>query len=335
MSKRSPTTKDVGLLFQLFKDSQLILTTEFQRNSVWPRAAKAYLVDTILNDKPIPILFFQRVTSAQSTRSQYMVIDGQQRLRAIFEFLDGRFAITEGDGPWKNKKFDVLTLEQQQKILNYDLIVEELSGYSEKDIRDMFLRMNRYVVKLSPQEMRHAKYHGKFKDFVDRLGAWKIWRDYKIFSDSQICRMKPTEFAAELAVLLIEGPQDKKAVLDLYYGEYREKFEAGGSVEKRLTEYIEWISATIPEFKKSRFRKPTDIYGLIGALDVVSVHGKRLRALDKDAIGDRLATLERQTLEKDVSGDVAKYIVAASRQTDNIKPRTARIEVLVSLLTRV
>jgi len=323
------------LLFQLFKENQLVLTTEFQRNSVWPRAAKAYLIDTILNDKPIPILFFQRVTSAQSTRSQYMVIDGQQRLRAIFEYLDRRFAVTEGEGPWKNKKFDALAPEQQQRILNYDLIVEELSGYSEKDIRDMFLRMNRYVVKLSPQEMRHAKYHGRFKEFVDRLGAWKMWREHKIFSDAQICRMKPTEFAAELTVLLIEGPQDKKAVLDLYYGQYRDKFEAGSSVQKRLEEYLDWIRDVVPNFKKSRFRKPVDLYGLIGALDVVSVHSKRLRALDKVMLADRLATFERQTLEKDVSGDIAKYVVAASRQTDNIKPRTARIEVLVLLMTRV
>lgn len=335
MAKRSPTTKDVGLLSQLFKENQLVLTTEFQRNSVWPKAAKAYLIDTILNDKPIPILFFQRITSAQSTRPQYMVVDGQQRLRAIFEYLDGRFAVSDTDGPWRNKKFEALSRDQQQQLLNYDLIVEELSGYSEKDIRDMFLRMNKYVVKLSPQEMRHAKYKGKFKDFVDKIGAWKQWRDYRIFSDSQIARMRPTEFVAELAVLLIEGPQDKKTVLDLYYGEYRERFEAGNTVEKLLAEYLQWIAATVPNFRKSRFRKPTDLYSLIGALDIVSAHGKRVRVLDRETIANALTVFERQSLEKDVGGDIAKYVAAASRQTDNIKPRTARIEVMVSLLSRV
>ena len=264
-----------------------------------------------------------------------MVVDGQQRLRAIFEYLDGRFAVADTDASWKNKKFEGLSTDQQQQILNYDLIVEELSGYSEKDIRDMFLRMNKYVVKLSPQEMRNAKYKGKFKDFVDRLGKWKQWSSYRIFSDSQVARMKPTEFAAELAVLLIEGPQDKKAVLDLYYGEYRDKFEAGSSVEKLLGEYLEWIASTVPNFKKGRFRKPTDLYSLIGALDIVSRHGKRLRALDNAVIGERLAAFERQTSEKDVGGEVATYVVAASRQTDNIKPRTARIEIIASLLSRV
>lgn len=58
MSKLSPTTKDVALLRQLHEEGQLGLAPQFQRNAVWPRAAKAYLIDTILNDRPIPLMFF-------------------------------------------------------------------------------------------------------------------------------------------------------------------------------------------------------------------------------------------------------------------------------------
>jgi uncharacterized protein with ParB-like and HNH nuclease domain len=87
MTKRSPTTKDIGLLYQLFANGQLTLAPEFQRNSVWPSAAKAYLIDTILNDRPIPLLFIQRATSAQKGLPAYVIIDGQQRLRAIFEYI--------------------------------------------------------------------------------------------------------------------------------------------------------------------------------------------------------------------------------------------------------
>ena len=82
-TKRTPTTKDIGLLKQLHDQGQLILAPEFQRNSIWPRAAKAYLIDSVLNDRPIPLLFLQRVSSAQTGRPGFAVIDGQQRLRAI------------------------------------------------------------------------------------------------------------------------------------------------------------------------------------------------------------------------------------------------------------
>ena len=41
-------------------DGQLRLRPEFQRNAVWPPAAKAYLIDTILEEKPMPLFFFER-----------------------------------------------------------------------------------------------------------------------------------------------------------------------------------------------------------------------------------------------------------------------------------
>jgi len=48
--------------------------------------------------------------------------------------------------------------------------VEELTGYSDDDIRDMFVRMNRFVVKLAPQEIRHAKFQGRL------LNSWMPWQ---------------------------------------------------------------------------------------------------------------------------------------------------------------
>src|SRR5437870_8976887 len=106
MSKRSPTTKDISLLQQLYQQGQLLLAPEYQRNNVWPTPAKAYLIDTILNDRPIPLLFLQRVASAQTGRPAYSVIDGQQRLRAIFDFMDDRFRLTQSDkqAPYYRKR---------------------------------------------------------------------------------------------------------------------------------------------------------------------------------------------------------------------------------------
>src|SRR5438309_12010961 len=138
MPKLSPTTKDIALLRQLHTDGQLTLAPQFQRNAVWPRAAKAYLIDTILNERPIPLLFFQRTTSAQSGRASYRVIDGQQRLRAIFEFMDDRFKLSETKrADLKAKKYSQLPSSAKDQILQYDLTVQELSGYNDKDIRDM------------------------------------------------------------------------------------------------------------------------------------------------------------------------------------------------------
>jgi hypothetical protein len=334
MAKRSPTTKDIALLHQLYKNGQLTLAAEFQRNAVWPRPAKAYLIDTILNDRPIPLLFFQRTTSAQTGLPTYTVIDGQQRLRTIFDFLDDDFRLTQSSrkSRYFNKRFGDLTPELQDHIRNYDLVVEELSGYTESDIRDMFVRINKYVVQLSPQEMRHAKGFGRFHDFVEKLGQLSFWKTHSVFSPKNLKRMRSVEFAAELTILLIEGPQDKKASVDLYYGRYKDKFPEATAVESRLKSYLGWITTALPDLSATRYRKPVDLYSLIGALDRVSDHGSHLPKINAASAGTRLLDFDKKTKMPSLTGDASRYVVGASRQTDNIIPRTTRIEILDRLL---
>jgi hypothetical protein len=334
VTKRMPTTKDIALLRQLFDQDQLVLGPEFQRNSVWTRAAKAYLIDTILNDRPIPVLYFQRSTSAQTGRPSYAIIDGQQRIRAVLEFLEDRFALVESkSAQYKGKKFSSLTPHLKEKILSYDLYIQELSGYTDSDIRDMFVRMNKYVVKLAPQEIRHAQHEGQFANFVERLGRWDFWRSKRVFTKKQIDRMRAVEFAAELSILVLEGPQDKKKAIDLYYEQFKKRFPDGKTVEFRLKAYLSWVSKAIPELSTSRYRKPVDFYSLIGALELASSEGSKLKSLNTKAAGNALAEFERSMRVKEPKGRAARYLAAASRQTDNIMPRGTRIEILHQLIS--
>lgn len=334
MAKRATTTKDIGLIQQLLETSQLRLSPEFQRNAVWPRAAKAYLIDTILSERPMPLFFFQRSRSAQTGRPIYSVVDGQQRLRAIMEFTEDRFALTESkNSQWKGKRFSELPQPLRENLLNYDLTIEELTGYNDDDIRDIFVRMNKYVVKLSSQELRHARSHGQFYDFVEGLGRLPFWREQRVFTKHQLNRMKAAEFSAELSILLIEGPQDKKSSVDLYYGQYQRSFPHSSDVHSRLTRYQKWVLAALPQFRSSRYRRPTDFYGLIGALERVSGSGKRLQRIDPKRAGGALRGFEAETRRKQPPRTASAYLVAASRQTDNIAPRNTRIDILATLLS--
>lgn len=334
--KRTPSTKDVGLLKQLHDQGQLLLAPEFQRNSVWPRTAKAYLLDSILKDRPIPLVFLQRVSSAQTGRPSYAVIDGQQRLRAIFEYMEDRFRLTESDkrSPYYNKKYSDLDQIYRDAIEAYDLPVQELVAYSDADIEDIFVRMNKYVVKLSPQELRHAKGEGKFNDFVEKIGRWDYWKSNRIITGQQRRRMRAVEFAAELTIMLIEGAQDKKKAVDLYYGQYKRAFPKGQWVESRLKLYADWLAKALPDLPSTRFRSPTDFYSLIGAIHEISDSGDNLSGLDPKVLGERLRQFSRKTRQKNPSGEAAKYLAAASRQTDNIQPRTTRMEILKSILSK-
>jgi hypothetical protein len=338
--KVSLTTKDVATLLQLEKSGQLKLQPEFQREGVWPKAAKSYFIDSILNGRPIPPIYMQRTTSVQTGRTEFALIDGQQRIRAVKEFLDDHgFRLSElGEGSvaqgYRGKKFSGLPVEMQQKLWNFDFVVQELSGYSESDIRDIFARMNKYVVRLSKQELRHAKEQGKFKEFVERIAEWPFWKDKRVFTKPQLARMRAAEFAAEIAILLIEGaPQHRKIAIDLYYHQYSDRFQEGSAIETSLLAYLDWLEKALPDFQNHRYRRSNELYALIGALDVASRKGSRLSNLDHKSAGRNLRDFERKTQAKPPRGTAAQYVIAASKHTDDLEPRRNRIEALGSLLS--
>ena len=322
------------MLVQLRENGQLNLAPEFQRNSVWPRAAKAYLIDTILSDRPVPVLYFERGINLQTGRPEYTVIDGQQRLRAVFDFIDGRFSLTESQdaSPWNRKKWKTLDDRLRARILNYDFIVEELSGYEPEDIRDMFGRMNRFVVRLNQQERRRAIYDGAFKSFVEEISSWPFWRDYRVVSAGAANRQADDELVAELIILLLEGPQDKKESLDFYYDAYSPQFEPGDEIKARLAGHLDFLKEALPNLATLKLRSKTSFYSLIGALDLIADVDEDYGYLDKKEIGDRLTQFSHALEEQDPPEAVERYVFASSRQTDNLIPRQTRIDILKQVI---
>jgi uncharacterized protein DUF262 len=310
--KVSLTTRDVATILQLEKSGQLKLQPEFQREGVWPRSAKSYFIDSILNSRPIPPIYMQRTTSVQTGRTEFAVIDGQQRIRAIKEFIEDDFALGEiGEHSLatghKGKKFSALPSDVQQRLWNFDFVVQELSGYSEGAIRDIFVRFNKYVVRLSKQELRHSQEKGKFKEFVERISKWPFWHLKRVFTAAQLARMRSAEFSAELAILLIEsGPQNGKNAIDLYYHQLSEKFPESVAIEAKLRQYLHWIESAIPDLDKHRFRRSNELYALVGALDAASKGGVGLSKIDPDAAGKKLLRFERETQSKTLKGAAAR-----------------------------
>jgi hypothetical protein len=280
----------------------------------------------------------QRTTSAQTGRTEFSIIDGQQRIRAIKEFLEDGFPLSEmGEHSvaieLKGKRFSKLPEEMRQRLWNYDFVVQELSGYSAADIRDIFARFNRYVVRLSKQELRHAQQQGKFKEFVERIAKWPFWKQKKVFTASQIARLRPAELSAELAILLIEGgPQNRKNAIDLYYHQYSDRFSEGPSIEARLKAYFEWIEKALPNFETRRYRRSNELYALVGALDDASRSGALLSKIDPTTAGDRLISFEQKAQQKALKGEAARYVIAASKHTDDLEPRRTRTEILKAML---
>jgi hypothetical protein len=146
-----------------FLNDELELAAPFQRNPVWTDIQKAYLIDTILNGLPIPELYMQDVGNEDGDE-RHIVVDGQQRVRAVLDFIQGTYSL-EGEEvtkKWRGLSFEELSPDEKKAVFGYKFVVRVLPPMEEEGIRKIFARLNRNVVALNEQELRNATYWGPF-----------------------------------------------------------------------------------------------------------------------------------------------------------------------------
>ncbi len=173
-SKQSDKFPIMSLQF-LHTQAKLLLTPEYQRGPVWKTSQKQLLLDSLMHDFDVPKLYFRRI---DRDGYEFEVVDGQQRLRTIFEFLDDEFKIKADADPVgelriAGKLFSKLDTSLQMRLQQVNLDVVQLIGYSDEDIEDMFLRLQNGTT-LTAAEKRKA-IHGTMRDVVDELSKHKAF----------------------------------------------------------------------------------------------------------------------------------------------------------------
>ena len=168
----SPYDPPIKALVAEIREKELIVRPTFQRNMVWDRTRKSKFVESILLNIPIPTLFFA------DDENKKVVVDGQQRLLALKEFLDNAYALhgLEVLAPLNGKRFDDLTERQQRIIRNRTLRCLVISAKSDSEIRfQVFERLNQGGVPLNAQEVRHCVYRGELNDLLHDLVKDPMW----------------------------------------------------------------------------------------------------------------------------------------------------------------
>ena len=101
---------------------ELILSPKFQRRKVWTTRGKSYLIDSILRGMPIPQVFIREKIDPELRRTIREVVDGQQRLTAILQFIEGAIYVMKSHSLSRRQIYWAgLTAEQQTAFLSYSL----------------------------------------------------------------------------------------------------------------------------------------------------------------------------------------------------------------------
>ncbi len=358
----SPTTHVTVDLLAWQESGALELSPKFQRRPVWKQASKSYFIDSLLRGYPVPPIHIRLGISKAGTAVRE-IVDGQQRLRAVFDFISGRYRLSKTlEASWAGKSFFELDEAEANQLRMYKFHAFQYDGIDDATVLEIFARINTYSVALTKQELRNGQYFGAFKNTMYELARENLgfWRDSKLFSETAIARMAEVELVSELTVLLLDGVQDKKNSLDSYYKALDEKWDAPGVTwsyrgrqvprspisrqeliirfEQIITDIQQIAGADLAE---SEFRRIPLFYSLFA---VIAHHRYGLgnidrpspsRALNDNEMISLRSALEELSLvvnEKPSGSDIPawkrNYLVAASRQTDNAGPRQSRIETL-------
>lgn len=147
---------------------RIILDSSFQREVVWSPKQKSELIESILMGLPLPIFYFN-----EDKKGRLIVVDGRQRLTALFEFMDNRLILSKNLKVLQSisgKKFTDLEALMQSKIEDYQIHAHVIQPPTPDRLKfDIFDRVNRAGTQLNKQEIRNALYQGEATKLLDKL----------------------------------------------------------------------------------------------------------------------------------------------------------------------
>ena len=173
--KKTVSYTIAGIKYLIDQD-KINFTPNYQRGFIWKKTQKELFIDSLFLQYDVPKIYFHE---SNASIKVFDVVDGQQRLRTIHDFLLNKFKLPNDSDPINgieiaNKYFHELSLDLQMEFqaINIDIVVLN-SEYTSYDIEDMFLRYQNGEP-LNAAEKRKAV-PGEFKNIVQELSSHSIF----------------------------------------------------------------------------------------------------------------------------------------------------------------
>jgi hypothetical protein len=205
-----------------FKKGKLVVDPEWQRQYVWDRRRASRLIESLIIDLPIPVIYL-----AINDQGSYEVIDGLQRLTSVFDFFDNKYALAglEIRSRWNGSFFKDLPTELQSKLEDTTLRTFELAKTTPKELMFIiFERLNTGGMALNDMEIRNCLYRGRLNDLIKELCGDEDFRAavnqrglHKRMKD----RMLVLRFLAFYQMTYTKARKGLKAFFNEFFSTYR------------------------------------------------------------------------------------------------------------------
>lgn len=154
------------------RKAKINVNPQWQRGPAWKEPRKVLLIDSILRHMDIPKFYLRKLKTGPFTHD---AVDGQQRLRSIWEFHEDKFALDHPDEPLSpidgmavaGKTYSELNKKLRDRFDAFVLCIGEITDASPESIRKLFSRLQ-MGVSLNPSELRNAM-EGPLVYWVDAI----------------------------------------------------------------------------------------------------------------------------------------------------------------------
>jgi hypothetical protein len=318
------------------------MSPRYQRKGgIWSQTDKAYLIDSIINGFDVPKLYLADLKFSDRGLGgggfEFAVIDGKQRLEAIFEFFDGTLPLNSSfqyrydpdeelgglvlDKLWTANPTVASVFEE--KILDFMVV----TASDDRDISEMFIRLNRNKP-LVGAEIRNAGL-GRVNELVQVTADHEFFREFISFSTK---RAGDINAAGKLLLFEYQGfpTSTKKRDLD-------EFVNMAAPDEDRLEVAAFRSEATLNAMSQT-FLPRDDLLKSAGQLPVYYWVMRTIPDEGQQFIREFLIDFEiRRELSRraladgrpDVSDSLSRYDVL-NRSTNDKGSHISRIEILLS-----
>jgi hypothetical protein len=171
---------NVGTLMDQLDEGRYYVPDYQRDSSQWDLSKRSLFIDSLINNLTIPPLIVYPETDEQGGE-RFQIVDGQQRLTTIRDFLKGNFSLgTEADVEYadnvgaliQGKRFDQLPEMMKKQIKYYVLNIIILPKDLDLGLRlEIFRRINEAGVPLSPHDLRLAVFGQSDRVYFIRLAG--------------------------------------------------------------------------------------------------------------------------------------------------------------------
>ena len=318
-------------------DESLEISPKFQRRAVWLEKERALLLETILNKLPFPEVYILVETNPENGKQNYAVVDGQQRITSILMFLNNEFPLPNSD-TWHGEYFRDLAPNVRSSFWDYKVVVRYLRQTGDEEIRGLFTKLNTNNIALNDQELRNARFVGRFKELSERLADNPFFQSIGLFTPRDVRRMLDIEYVSELLVRQIAGISNKKDMLDDFYIQFDEEFPMEANYEDEFNVCINLARSLITSDNQAVFKSKGNFYSLFGICVDYYRATHRSQFIEIAEVKREITELVMGAKGGKFTGlypDVQAYSEASTRSTSDKSQRSERERILYSIVRRI